>query len=100
MNEQDPKSGQSFTKNIARNLLVSASAGCLTIFVAGAALIAGLLIDARLATAPRWTLILLIGSAPFTLGGVYLIVRRALKRSREERQSNKEQAPEDDIKPG
>lgn len=100
MNEQDPKSGQSYTKNIARNLLVSASAGCLTVFVAGAALIAGLWIDARLGTAPRWTLILLIGSAPFTLGGVYLIVRRALKKNREERQRIKEQAHEEDIKLG
>lgn len=99
MNGQDPKSGGSYTKNITRNLLVSASAGCLTIFVAGAALIVGLLIDARLGTAPRWTLILLIGSAPFTLGGVYLIVRRALKRSREEQQRIEDQAPEDDITP-
>jgi len=84
MNEKDPISGGSYTKNITRNLLVSGSAGCLTILVAGAALVAGLLIDARMGTAPRWTLILVIASAPFTLAGVYLIVRRALKRNRKE----------------
>ncbi len=82
MNDQEPERKHSYTKNIQRNMLVSASAGCLTIFTAGAAVIVGLLIDARLGTAPRWTLILLIGSAPFTLGGVYLIVRRALKKSK------------------
>lgn len=84
MSNQEPERKPSYTKNIQRNMLVSASAGCLTIFAAGAAVIVGLLIDARLGTAPRWTLILLIGSAPFTLGGVYLIVRRALRKTREE----------------
>lgn len=53
-------------------------AGCLTLIVAGIALAAGLWLDARLGTAPRWTLILLIGSAPLALGGVYLLVRRKL----------------------
>jgi F0F1-type ATP synthase assembly protein I len=53
-------------------------------FMAGAALLVGLLIDSRLGTAPKWTLILVIASAPFTLGGVYLIVRRVLRRAREE----------------
>lgn len=86
MTEQHSESNQSYVKNIKRNMLVSASAGCLTLIVAGAALIAGLLIDVRLGTAPRWTLILLIGSAPFSFGGVYLIVRRALKRVRKEGQ--------------
>jgi len=52
--------------------------------VAGAALAAGLLLDTRLGTYPRWTLILLVISAPFTLGGVYLMVRRALRRTRAE----------------
>ena len=60
--------------------LVTLGAGCLTFLVAGAALGLGLLVDTRMETFPRWTLILLAGSAPFTLGGVYLIVRRTLKR--------------------
>lgn len=96
MSDQDKPS---YTKNVMRNMLVSASAGCLTIFAAGAALIVGLLIDARLGTTPRWTLILLIGSAPFTLAGVYLIVRRSLKKRREETEKIEGEAIEDDITP-
>jgi len=97
MSDQSPERKPDYTKNIKRNILVSASAGCLTILVAGAAVIVGLLIDARLGTTPRWTLILLIGSAPFTLGGVYLIVRRALRKAREERERVERQAPEEDL---
>jgi|LDZT01.1.fsa_nt_gi F0F1-type ATP synthase assembly protein I len=84
MAKQKPEIKSLVVENVKKNALVSASAGCLTVVVAGAALLVGLLIDARLGTAPKWTLILVIASAPFTLGGVYLIVRRALKRSREE----------------
>lgn len=84
MDKQNPELKSSAVKSMKRSALVSLSAGCLTMFMAGAALLVGLLIDARLGTAPKWTLILVIASAPFTLGGVYLIVRRALKRSREE----------------
>lgn len=68
-------------KNIA---LIPLKAGCLTIAVAGVALLLGLWLDARLGTLPRWTLILLIGSAPFTLLGVYLFVRKGLRRMRDE----------------
>lgn len=57
-------------------------AGCLTFALAVVAILVGLWLDARLGTAPRWTLILLIGSAPFSLTGVYLIVRRALRSMR------------------
>ncbi|MBW6467076.1 MAG: AtpZ/AtpI family protein [Brevefilum sp.] len=55
-------------------------AGCLTFALAVVAILVGLWLDARLGTAPRWTLILLIGSAPFALAGVFLIVRRALHK--------------------
>lgn len=57
--------------------------GCLTFFLAGAALGVGILLDTRLGTYPRWTLILLGISAPIALGGVYWIVRRSLDRSKE-----------------
>jgi len=63
---------------------VTLSAGCLTFIVAGLALGVGFVLDSRLETFPRWTLILLAASAPFTLGGVYLIVRRTLKRMKGE----------------
>ena len=71
--------------------LVTFSAGCLTFLVAGLALGGGLLLAARLETFPRWTLILLAGSAPLTLGGVYLIVRRTLKRMKDEGERGSEE---------
>jgi hypothetical protein len=70
--------------SVKRMALVTLSAGCLTFLVAGLALAGGLLLDARLETFPRWTLILLAGSAPITLGGVYFIVRRTLQRMKGE----------------
>jgi len=50
--------------------------------------VVGLLVDTRLGIFPRWTLILLIGSAPFTLVGVYLLVRRSIRRGVENQQDN------------
>jgi peptidoglycan/LPS O-acetylase OafA/YrhL len=70
------------TQSPARALLISFSAGCLTFVAAGLAILAGFLIDLRNDTLPRWTLIFLVGSAPITLGGVYLLTRRALRRSK------------------
>lgn len=70
---------------VKRNMLVSVKAGCLTFLVAGISLALGLWLDYRMDTLPRWTLILLVGTAPLTLIGVYLIVRRAISKSREER---------------
>jgi ABC-type nickel/cobalt efflux system permease component RcnA len=75
-------------KNMA---LVTFGAGCLTFLVAGLALGAGLLLDARMATYPRWTLILLAGSAPITLGVVYWAARRSLRRMRGDGESREEE---------
>ena len=75
--DQEPAPQAQQAKRMA---LVTVSAGCLTFVIAGLALGVGFVLDTRLETFPRWTLILLAGSAPFTLGGVYLIVRRTLKR--------------------
>lgn len=76
--KEKPLSGQS-SMQVA---WIPLKAGCLTFSLAVVAILVGLWLDARLGTAPRWTLILLIGSAPFSLTGVYLIVRRALRRLR------------------
>jgi len=67
-----------------KSAFVGLRAGCLTFFVGGAAILVGVFLDMRLGVYPRWTLILLIGSAPFVLGGVYWMVRRALKRPGDE----------------
>lgn len=69
---------------VKRNMLVSVKAGCLTFLVAGISLAFGLWLDYRFDSLPRWTLTLLIGTAPLTLIGVYLIVRRAIRSSRGE----------------
>lgn len=67
--------------------LIPLIGGCLTFALATVAILVGLLIDLRLGTTPRWTLIILIGSAPFALGGVYFIVRRYLARLRAEQET-------------
>ena len=70
------------TKHIAGLAFMGLKAGCLTFVVAGVALLVGLLLDTRLGTYPRWTLILLFISIPFTMGGVYWMVRQGLKKAR------------------
>jgi len=79
-NNSEPNTAQT----LKRMLLVTFSAGCLTFLVAGGAILAGILLDLRYDSLPKWTLVLLLGSAPFTLGGLYLLVRRALKHGRME----------------
>lgn len=71
-----------------RAALVPLQAGCLTFFLAMVAILIGLWLDLRLGTSPRWMLILLIGSAPFALGGVYFLVRRSLRRMRVEQETH------------
>lgn len=83
MNHQSEKNASPQNLNLKGMALVTLSAGCLTLLLAGLALGGGLLLDARLGTFPRWTLILLAGSAPITLGGVYWIVRRKLTQMKE-----------------
>lgn len=63
-----------------QSALIGLKIGCLTFFIGGAAILVGVLLDARLGSYPRWTLILLIGTAPFVLGGVYRMVRRSVKK--------------------
>lgn len=65
-------------------LFVPLQAGCLTFVIAGIAIVVGFLIDSRLGTVPRWTLILLAASVPFSLGMIYVIIRRALRKGRAE----------------
>jgi F0F1-type ATP synthase assembly protein I len=74
----------SSTQNIKRMFGVSLSTGCLTVLVAGVAIVIGFLIDRANGTTPRWMLIFLLGSLPLGIGGAYLIARRAIKRMRAE----------------
>ena len=84
MDKNPEEKSPSSSLSVKHMALVTLSAGCLTFLVAGGALGVGLLLDSRMETFPRWTLILLAGSAPLTLGGVYLIVRRTVKKIRGE----------------
>ena len=63
---------------------VSLSAGCLTLVIAGLFVLAGFLIDRSAGTGPRWMLILLFASLPFSLGFSYLIARRAINKAKAE----------------
>ncbi len=69
---------------LGRTTWIPLQAGCLTMGLAGIAILVGLLLDTHLGTAPQWTLILLIASAPFALGGVFLLTRRALRKMQDE----------------
>lgn len=75
-------------QNIKRMVLVTFLAGLLTFVVAGVALLVGFYLDRRAGTTPQWTLIFLLGSAPFSLVGVYFIARQVVRRMRQERDSN------------
>ncbi len=57
-------------------------AGCLTVTIASIAIGIGLWIDISHNTVPRWTLIILIGSAPIALGLVFYNIRQTLARAR------------------
>lgn len=75
---------------------IPVQAGCLTFVIAGIALMIGISLDARLGTAPRWMLISLLASVPFTLGGIYLIVRRTLRKPKVDPERNKHGQQEND----
>lgn len=72
------------SRSLKRMLLVSLGSGCLTLVVAGLAILAGFLVDRANGTTPRYTLIFLAVSVPFSLAGAYLLARRAIKRMKAE----------------
>ena len=96
-NDEEKKNiSASQLQQVRRSAFVGLQAGCLTFFVAGTAIIVGWLLDSRMDTFPRWTLILLIGTAPLTLAGVYLMVRRAIKgKARVSKGEDEGRPPED-----
>ena len=79
-----------------QSALIGLKIGCLTFFIGGAAILVGFLLDTRLGSYPRWTLILLIGTAPFVLGGVYRMVRRTVKKPDDEEMPADHDAEEHD----
>ena len=61
-------------------IIVGGEVGCLTLFIVIIALIAGLGLDKLLGTKPIFTLVLLLGSAPFSLGITFWVATRSIKR--------------------
>jgi hypothetical protein len=81
MTTQPPEKKKELLGSAGRQVKTSLQVGCLTFLVAGIALAIGFWLDARLGSFPRWTLILVLGSAPIALGGVFWMVRRSLKKT-------------------
>jgi uncharacterized membrane-anchored protein len=88
MTTQPPEKKKELLGSAGRQIKTSLQVGCLTFLVAGIALAIGFWLDARLGTFPSWTLILVLGSAPLALFGVFWMVRRSLKRSSGEHDAN------------
>jgi F0F1-type ATP synthase assembly protein I len=80
-----PNSDQS-EKNRAQyafNLTLVALAGqvgCLTLLIVMAALFGGLWLDSHFDTRPTFTILLIVGSVPFTLVAMFWVVRKATSR--------------------
>jgi F0F1-type ATP synthase assembly protein I len=72
------------SRSLKRMLLVSLGSGCLTFLVAGLAIMGGVLLDRANGTTPRYILIFLAVSVPFSMAGAYLVAHRAIKRMRAE----------------
>ncbi len=77
-------SQNSNSQSLKRMLLVSLGSGCLTFVVAGLAILGGFLLDRANGTTPRYTLIFLVVSVPFSMVGAYLVARRAINRMKAE----------------
>lgn len=88
MMTQPPEKENQRGKSTRPQVWIPLQVGCLTFLVAGLTLVVGLWLDARLGSFPRWTLILVLGSAPISLFGVFWMVRWSLKRSQEDRDTD------------
>lgn len=82
MNENTPEKYASQARHAKRMAFLTLQSGCLTLIVAIIAVLVGLWIDSRLGTAPRWTVIALVASAPVAFGGVFLLICRELRHLR------------------
>jgi len=61
-------------------MVIGGEVGCLTLFIVIIALVAGLWLDKTLGTRPVFTLILLLGSAPFSLALTFWVATRSIKQ--------------------
>ena len=68
--------------------VVAGQVGCLTLIIIFLALFTGLWLDSVFDTRPMMTVILLVVSVPFTLGGMFWIVRKAISKIKPINQQN------------
>ena len=61
-------------------VVVGGEVGCLTLFIVIIALVAGLWLDRVFSTRPMFTVILLLGSAPFSLFLTFWVATRSIKQ--------------------
>jgi hypothetical protein len=61
-------------------MLVGGEAGCLTLFIVILALVVGLWLDRTYNTRPMFTIILLLGSVPFSLFLTFWVATRSIER--------------------
>jgi len=76
---------------------VVSQVGCLTLIIIFVALLAGLWLDNYFGTKPVLTVVLLVGSVPFTVIGMLWVVRQATSRIKpvvNEKHSNEETTEE------
>ena len=90
MSEHKPENYASQARQAKRMAVLTLQSGCLTLIVAIIAVVVGLWIDSRLGTAPRWTVIALVASAPVAFGGVFLLIRRELRDLRGAEEENEQ----------
>jgi MFS-type transporter involved in bile tolerance (Atg22 family) len=61
-------------------MVVGGEVGCLTLLIVIIALVVGLWLDRTFGTKPMFTIILLLGSAPFSLFLTFWVATRSIKR--------------------
>jgi hypothetical protein len=61
-------------------MVVGGEVGCLTLIIVILALVVGLWLDRTFGTRPMFTIILLLGSAPFSLFLTFWVATRSIKR--------------------
>ena len=83
MSQTEKPSGSLRPEQLVPNLAlvsVGGQVGCLTLLIVIVALVAGLGLDRWLDTKPVFTLIFLLGSAPFSLYLTFWLAMRSIKR--------------------
>jgi hypothetical protein len=61
-------------------MVVGGEVGCLTLFIVILALVVGLWLDRTFGTRPMFTILLLLGSAPFSIFLTFWVATRSIKK--------------------